>query len=341
MAATRLRSRLRGVLYRAASLLPPPPPRAPWDPRGRRLSPAELARMPVSRRLAARLHADDVAAIEAALGPAESARLAAASGPERDILLLAFGVHHRVGGVLEKTGLRPDQPPAEVHAMGRGPLAAGGSYYYADLVVDALAAAGVEPAPGMRALDFGCSSGRVVRVLAAAFPDVAWVGCDPNAAAIEWARAHLPGIDFEVSRQRPPLAHPDASFRAIFAISIWSHFAPAAALRWLDEMRRLLEPGGALVLTAHGLTSVAHAARTDDRSDHQLGEIATALYRDGFWYRSEWSHGDHGVADPDWGAAFLTPEWLLGHACPAWTLRDLRSGGVEEDQDLYVLQRPR
>jgi SAM-dependent methyltransferase len=190
-------------------------------------------------------------------------------------------------------------------------------------------------------LDFGCSSGRVVRVLAAAYPDADWFGCDPNRGAIEWAREHLPGVEFEVSPQHPPLPWPDGHFGAIFAISIWSHFAAPAAIAWLDEMRRLLAPGGLLVLSTHGLTSIDHAATNAIRSDAQLEEIARTLYAEGHWYAAEFGQqGDHGVVDPDWGTAFLTPEWLLDRACPEWSLRDFRPGTVEGNQDLYVLQRP-
>ena len=69
--------------------------------------------------------------------------------------------------MLEKTGLRPDMPPDHVHAMARGPLAAGGSIYYADMLAEALRRVGSSMDDVRRGLDFGCSSGRVVRVLAA------------------------------------------------------------------------------------------------------------------------------------------------------------------------------
>ena len=98
----------------------------------------------------------------------------------------------------------------------------------------------------MSGLDFGCSSGRVVRVLAAAFPELDWHGCDPIPDAIEWARANLPGIAFERSPEYPPLPYADGQFDFAFAISIWSHFAEGAALDWLREMHRVLRPGGRL-----------------------------------------------------------------------------------------------
>src|SRR5206468_688639 len=80
--------------------------------------------------------------------------------------------------------------------------------------------------------DFGASSGRVVRVLAAGHPDARWSGCDPNAPAIAWARANLPGIDFFVRPQDPPLDRPDGAFDLVFAISLWSHYDRGAAGRW-------------------------------------------------------------------------------------------------------------
>ena len=114
--------------------------------------------------------------------------------------------------MIEKSGLVPAQPPDEIHAMSRGALASGGSAGYADLVVSGLAGAGKRLEPGERVLDFGCSSGRVVRVLAAAFPDVRWHACDPNEAAVAWAQANLPGIEFAVSAQEPPLPYADRVF---------------------------------------------------------------------------------------------------------------------------------
>ena len=180
------------------------------------------------------------------------------------------------------------------------------------MVADALGGVGIEMTNITNALDFGCSSGRVVRVLAAAYPDIKWQGCDPNAPAITWANEHLPGIDFFVSGDAPPLPLPDAALDLAYAISIWSHFAPELGLRWFQEMHRIIRPGGHLVCTTHGLTSVAHYALGEMRSPEQSLEIRDTLYRNGAWYAPEFGEeGDWGVVNPDWGTAFLTPEWML------------------------------
>ena len=77
------------------------------------------------------------------------------------------------------------------------------------------------------------------------------------------------------------------------------------------------------------------------RSPEQLDEVREALYEHGFWYAAEFGEaGDHGVANPDWGTAFLSPEWLLARAdarSGGW--RCFRPGRVEGNQDLYVLER--
>ena len=237
---------------------------------------------------------------------------------ERKRLALALGVHYGVPGILERTGLTEAAPSrTRFTCMGRGPLAAGGSTYHADLVVDALASAGVELEAGMRGLDFGCSSGRVVRVLAAAYPDVEWSGCDPIESSIAWARENLPGIEFEVSPVEPPLPYEDASFDFAFAISIWSHFSAGAALRWWDEMHRVIRPGGHLVLTTHGYQTIEHYRRygiptaSKRRPVPELSAIRDALDSTGFCFVPVFDEeGDWGLVNPEWGMAYMTPEWL-------------------------------
>lgn len=264
----------------------------------------------------------------------------AENGLERKRLTLALGVHYGAPNVLERTGLSAAMPPEGIHQLGAGPIAAGGSLYHADLVVDALASAGVEPAAGMRVLDFGSSSGRVVRVLAGAFPDLEWHGCDPNTAAVDWAAQNISAVEFVESPVKPPLPYEDASFDAVYAISIWSHFAEDAALRWLDEMHRILRPGGHLVLTTHGYNTVAFYDRQHVYPESRLNEIMDALYRSGYWFDPVFGReGDAGVVDSGWGLSFLTSEWMLARACPEWRVVEFAAGRNEGSQDVFVLGR--
>jgi SAM-dependent methyltransferase len=300
-------------------------------------------RTEASRRLYDRLDATDVASVERLIDQRPDLRQLYETPTDpgaRRHMLLAFGVALGVPALLEKTGLSTAEPPSEIHAMARGPLAAAGGLYEADLLSDALGGIGVELAEVGQALDFGCSSGRVLRVMAAAYPEVAWRGCDPNGAAIEWAREHFPAIDFFKSENAPPLPLAEGSLDLVYAISIWTHFAPHLAVRWFEDVRRVLRPGGHLVLTTHGFTSIAHYAerrlRTLQESEAALG----SLYRHGWWYLPEFGRdGDWGVRNPEWGTTFLSPEWMLAQLCPRWRVLDFAAGRNLENQDVYVLQR--
>ncbi len=306
----------------------------------RALSPDPLRATPVTDLLYARLEDGDLRDLERRLSPRDAALWAAADEADRKRLALAFALHYGVRGALERTGLSPAEPPKGVHAMARGAQAAGGSTYYADMVVDGLGRAGAQMSSVRTALDFGCSSGRVVRVLAAAFPEVEWHGCDPIGDAVAWAGEHLPGIAFVQSSENPPLPYEAGRFDLAFAISIWSHFSESAALAWLDEMGRILRRGGFLVLTTHGLQTLTHDAARGLRGKDQLGRVAESLRDQGFWFENEFGKGgDHGIDNPDWGTAFLSPEWLLARATPTWRVAFFAPGRVEDNQDLYVLER--
>jgi SAM-dependent methyltransferase len=294
----------------------------------------------VTECLFARLSPEIVAALPSRLNREEAAQWAAASTEQRKRLALAFGTHLGLPEVLDPTGLSNAAPPEGVHAMARGASHAGGAYDLADMVIEGLEQAGAPPEAGQAGLDFGCSSGRVVRVLAAAFPDLGWHGREPNARAIAWARDHLPGIDFQVSPETPPLDFAAAELDFVFAISIWSHFAEAAALRWFQEMRRVIRSGGHLLLTTHGYHSVWFLSAHQLRAPEWLAEAHEGLDRRGYWFYDEFrGRGDEGIENPEWGTCFFSLEWLCAKLTPEWQLVHYAIGRAQGNQDLIVLRR--
>lgn len=99
-------------------------------------------------------------------------------------------------------------------------------------------------------LDFGCGCGRVVRhwqTLAARIH-----GSDHDAPAIQWCRANLPFGSFKVNELEPPLPFLDNMFDLVYAISVFTHTAERMQPIWLQELARVLRPGGHLLLTTHG-----------------------------------------------------------------------------------------
>jgi len=330
----RLRQRLANYVSPPLVHALPPVNRTAWKPR--RLP------TPVTDALYARLTDEDVAAVRVAATPAELEVLESVTDDaDLERLTLALGVHHQIPGVLERTGLRMAEPPEHIHSMARGWMAAGGSSYYADLVMGSVEAATIELRPGSRILDFGCSSGRVVRVLQSWRQDFEYFACDPNQEAIEWADDNLHSIAFLASENAPPLPYRDDFFELVYAISIWSHYAERAAMSWFDEMHRVLAPGGVLLVTVHGLNSALQHGANPSRvkSPELLANAAYEMLSTGYYFWDAFgTGGDWGVISSDWGEAYISPEWIVNMLAPMWEMLMYATGVVEGNQDLLVLR---
>ncbi len=101
----------------------------------------------------------------------------------------------------------------------------------------------IGPLRGRRVLDLGCGKGRFARILAARGARV--VGLDVSAAML--ASAGRSGLD-RVQGSAGRLPFRDASLDAAIAIEVFEHLAPRAVEDACDELRRVLRPGGRLVL---------------------------------------------------------------------------------------------
>ena len=119
-------------------------------------------------------------------------------------------------------------------------------------------------------LDFGCGCGRVTRYFKDHFGAVA--GSDVNADAVAWCRDHLGFARFETNGLAPPLAFADDSFDLVYALSVFTHLTADLQLAWRDELRRVLRPGGRLLITTHG---GSYIPRLDDaeRATVERGEL--------------------------------------------------------------------
>lgn len=294
---------------------------------------------PVTDLLHARLAPGDREATVAAMAGSAAELHAAADEATRRRLELNHIAAFGPGPARERLGLLAAMPPDDVHAMARDWTAIGGDTHLVDLVVAAFEAAGLPLSDGASVLDFGCSSGRLLRILAAARPDLRCAGVDPNAAAIAWAAAHLPGT-WAVSPLAPPLDLPDASLDAVVALSIWTHFAARPAELWLEEMARVVRPGGALLLTTHSWDALLAFERREMIDRYVVGTAAAALMTGGHHFVSVFGPGgDWGVSDPGWGDAYCTTEWLAARTGAAWAIELLWPAAVEGAQDLFVLRR--
>jgi cyclopropane fatty-acyl-phospholipid synthase-like methyltransferase len=99
-------------------------------------------------------------------------------------------------------------------------------------------------------LDFGCGCGRVLRYWEGHRGAV--VGSDRDAGAVDWCADNLPFAQVERNELAPPLDRAEESVDLVYALSVFTHLTAELQTAWRDELRRILRPGGRLLLTTHG-----------------------------------------------------------------------------------------
>ncbi len=102
-------------------------------------------------------------------------------------------------------------------------------------------------------LDWGCGPARVLRHMPALLNlESKLFGCDYNASYINWCSKAIPGIGFIRNDLQPPVQLPSNSMNIIYGLSIFTHLSEANHLAWIDELYRLLKPGGVILVTTQG-----------------------------------------------------------------------------------------
>ncbi len=110
---------------------------------------------------------------------------------------------------------------------------------------------GVPPESMKAVLDFGCGCGRVLRY----WRDVQGprvYGTDYNPRLVTWCQKNLPFARVGTNSTAPPLSYEDGAFDCIYAISVFTHLSEELGREWMNELRRVLRPGGHLFFTTHG-----------------------------------------------------------------------------------------
>lgn len=136
-----------------------------------------------------------------------------------------------------------------------------------------------------RVCDLGCGPGHVARYLQARGVEV--LGVDISPRMVDVARRLNPGIPFDVGDMLA-LGMPDSSLAGVVAFYSIIHLARSVVPRALDEMMRVLRPGGVALISVHGGEGELHADEflgqtvSIDASLFQPAEMKTLLESAGF-----------------------------------------------------------
>jgi SAM-dependent methyltransferase len=196
----------------------------------------------------------------------------------------------------------------------------------------------------LQVLDWGCGCGRIARYLARA--EVGLHGCDIDGKAIMWCAENLPG-SFQHSTTEPPLPYAAGELDVVIATSVFTHLAREQQQSWLEEIRRVLAPGGLLLASVAG-RDVIQAGRSPRLRRAKSGSLPTRavalrrtvkLMRAGIIDAHLDSHLD-GIAPPGYyrmvyqTAGYTRKAWSRGFEVIRYVER-----GLNGHQDLVVMRR--
>lgn len=186
-------------------------------------------------------------------------------------------------------------------------------------------------------LEWGCGCGRILRQLPQPQAPRRLFGFDIDAEAIAWVAQNLPWVETSRTEGLPPLRYADNSFDLIFNHSVMSHLDATYQDLWLAELRRLLHPGGILILTTHGLHAFRQALDALGVAGAERTAQIAALRRNGLVFRAapEWK----GIFPDYYQSAFHDVHYIFEHWARFFEIRCYVARGALDYQDLVVMQR--
>jgi SAM-dependent methyltransferase len=194
----------------------------------------------------------------------------------------------------------------------------------AESTIEILARNGVRTADFRSILDFGCGCGRVIRHLRS-LQTPKLCGSDYNRALIEWCQRNLSFAEFSTNGLLPPLGYADDAFDLVYSLSVFTHLPEGMQLDWIKELRRVISPGGYLLITTHG-ESYMSVMLPEEKDRFCAGQLVT---------RSETHAGTNTCA------AFHPPAYVRRTLANGFEVIDFVPEGAKGNphQDVFLLRK--
>ena len=147
-------------------------------------------------------------------------------------------------------------PPPHLLERGSGSDAAPRSFLRSGAVdwrrcLQGLERCGVS-AESARLVELGIACGRVLRYFGRSAATATFTGLELDADAAAWCRANLSFARFLHVPPSGPSGLREGAYDAVIVPDLFERLVPAAQLAWIEEVARLLRPGGALVCAYFG-----------------------------------------------------------------------------------------
>jgi SAM-dependent methyltransferase len=196
------------------------------------------------------------------------------------------------------------------------------------------------PAP-KSILDFPAGSGRVLRHLAACFPEAKIHACDLYEHHLEFCKNEF-GAEISVAHANPEENKFPCTFDLIFIGSLLSHLPLPGMQAILRLVAKSLNDGGIAVMTTEGRFTVhAQQNRWKLVSDELFGCAYESFKKDGFGFVDYTNHRSQFHKQENYGFALAHPSFVTKQICETEGLRlvSCTEFAWNSHQDCYVVQK--
>ncbi|GAA0871190.1 hypothetical protein GCM10009117_03360 [Gangjinia marincola] len=122
-------------------------------------------------------------------------------------------------------------------------------------------------------LDWGCGPARIIRHM----PKIVNNGCsfygtDYNEKSIAWNKKNIDDVEFNLNTLAAKLPYENGSMDIIYGLSIFTHLSEEMHFEWLYELKRILRPGGILLISVQG-DNFLNKLTMKEKKIYQNGEL--------------------------------------------------------------------
>lgn len=209
-------------------------------------------------------------------------------------------------------------------------------------ILTALSAASPSPLNAFgTVLDFGVGVGRVARYFKGFTGR--YIGLDIDPDNLNWIAESMPWVEAVRSQANAAIPVEPGIIEAAISVSVFTHIDEAATDFYIDELNRLLRPGGIAFLTLHGERALQRAladtavATLMGIAGERLEQAKVTLEQEGFDFIEQYTHLTQ--ANYRYGTTFVSQrkaEELFGRR---FTVLRFVPGAIHSFQDLIVLER--
>jgi SAM-dependent methyltransferase len=197
----------------------------------------------------------------------------------------------------------------------------------------ALMSTGIHP---RSILDLPCGHGRVLRYIAAKFPEAKITACDLNYSGVDFCSKTFGARGFYSSKDVKSLDLGD-KYDLIWCGSLLTHLDQERWVDWLGFFSRHLAADGIVLFTTHGLLPFRRMFLGHTRYGLDTNSVISCLngYREsGFGYANYYHSNDYGIS-------ISSPSWVLQEieSFPDLSLVSFRPQGWDKHQDVFVAQK--